>query len=153
MLENKQKNKRNYFRIYFKTPLCASMTIALINNKPINTGKTRVCIEDISASGLRFISNVKMPISEGIILDFVTHIFNDVTQFSGYIVRRNEIENNIWEYGVQFLAVEKTSSEYLEILNKLNIKLKKKYNIDDCSFCEKKSKRECLKLQLIKNKK
>lgn len=153
MTSNANENRRNYFRIYFETPLCGSMTISLINEKPVNTGKTRVCIEDISASGLRFFSTIKIPISQNIIIDFKTDILNENKQFSGYVVRKYEVEEDIWEYGIRFVAVERTSSEYLLILNNLAIKMRKKNNIENCSFCTQEEKRECLKLHLIKNKK
>ncbi|MTI48758.1 PilZ domain-containing protein [Sporosalibacterium faouarense] len=148
MLQKFEKNQRSYFRIYFNNPLCATMTIALVNKKPVNTGRTRVCIEDISASGLRFISNMKMPISEGIILDFQTDILDQSKQFSGFIVRRQALKEDIWEYGVQFIAVDKTSSQYLETFNKLSIKIRKNYNIQDCSFCESDNQEECLKFRI-----
>ena len=148
MNEEAIKNRRNYFRIYFDKPLCSTMSISLINKRPVNTGRSKVCIEDISASGLRFVSNFKMPVSSNVIMDFNTKILGQAMQFSGWIVRRDEIKQDIWEYGVRFLAVEKTSSNYLDVLNKLSLKLRKSNHNDFCSFCSKEDKIECLKLRM-----
>ncbi len=142
-MEKKFENKRNYYRIYFDTPLCSTMTIALVNNKPVNMGKSKVCIKDISAGGLRFICNFEMPISSNVIIDFNTKILGQALQFSGFILRKNVIKENVWEYGVKFVAAEMTSSKYLDTLNKLAIKLNKNYSVD-CAFCSKEDKEKCL---------
>ncbi len=147
MKQEASKNRRNYFRISFDKPLCSTMSISLINNCPVNTGKTKVCIENISASGLKFVSNFKMPISRDVIINFNTKILNQTIQFSGWIVRRDEIEENIWEYGVHFLSAEKTSSKYLDLLNKLTLKLRKNTDNECCSFCSKEDRLECMRLQ------
>lgn len=135
-------NKRNYYRIYFDTPLCSTMTIALVNNTPVNISKSNVCIQDISAGGLRFICNFEMPISSCIIIDFNTKILGQALQFSGYILRRERLKTNTWEYGVTFIATEKTSFKYLDTLNKLEVKLSKNYRVD-CNFCSKEDKTKC----------
>lgn len=50
------KNKRGFYRLESKRPFCANMEIIWIRNNAIQTGNAQVCIDDIAAGGLRFVS-------------------------------------------------------------------------------------------------
>lgn len=51
-------NRRKYFRVECATPICSEVTIVRINNQAVNTGATKVCVEDIGPGGLKFISKL-----------------------------------------------------------------------------------------------
>jgi hypothetical protein len=50
------------------------MTIVKIKDRHIELGMTEPLIEDIGLGGLRFLSNIKLPVNPEIIIEFETEI-------------------------------------------------------------------------------
>ena len=126
-------NRRNYYRLRFKFPLCAEMTIIKFNNEDVNLGYSKLLIEDISIGGLRFLSNMDLPVQRNIILQFETRILDEQLKFTGYIVWKKEI-NNLFQYGVEFNINEKERERFTPILNRLTIQLNKNPLLPSCDF-------------------
>ncbi|WP_094548766.1 PilZ domain-containing protein [Petroclostridium xylanilyticum] len=132
-------NQREYFRIKMEKSLCAQMQIIQFKGKKISTKSTLVCIKDISAGGLRFLSNLKLPINSDIVLAFKTEILQKSIELPGHIVRINELHGNVYEYGVQFLFLDESARPKITaLLDHFSILLHKHIPLDTaCSFCKK----------------
>ena len=130
-------NKRKYNRIKCNIPLCSDVTIIKVNNKRVNTGKTKVCVEDISASGLRFISSLNLPVSPNFIISLETIILKQQLLFKGIIVRKQEIKSGIFAYGAKFLMDDQDVKAFANIVNDLDYVTSKKIKNSDSSLCSK----------------
>jgi hypothetical protein len=136
--------RRRYFRLGLKTPLCAKMTLAMVNNKIINTGTSEVCIEDIGPGGLRFLSHLRIPSNPSITLGFQMNISHELLYVHGKIVREIEIQPGIYEYGVKFNVSESKRDQIIMLVNALAIAIKRKWSISHSSLCSKSDKIVCL---------
>lgn len=133
---NVWENRREYFRIQLIYPLCSDMTIAEIRGKTIETGKTEVLINDIGPGGMRFSSNIKLPINPDILLKVQTQILGKLIELYGPIVRMGEMEKGIYEYGLKFLIDEKERSQVIPLLNELSLRLRQNPFLPNCSFIQ-----------------
>ncbi|WP_138418596.1 EAL domain-containing protein [Aquibacillus sediminis] len=118
------ENKREYFRLSFEYPLGADMTVNRVAGKKVQMGSTEVLIEDISAGGLRFISNVKLPARKDWVLSFHTEVMEQSPTMYGHIVWQHELEDGIYRYGLMFTYEEKDKENMIQLVNKLQVKLK-----------------------------
>lgn len=143
--------RRRYFRLQLKTPLCAKMTLAMINNKIINTGNSEVCIKDIGPGGLRFLSHLKLPSNPNITLGFQMTISHELLYVNGKIVREYEVQPGIFEYGVRFTVSEGKRDQIIMLVNALAIAIRRKWNITHSSLCPKDDQTECLFEKSIKS--
>lgn len=145
-MDTKLNDKRQYFRIYHDTPLCASMVIVLVNGKSIETQSSSVCVHNMGPGGLCFRSNLVLPISQSVLLRFSMKILEEDMTFYGNIVRKTLIENYITEYGVKFNDLYNNRMEIFKFMNKWAISLKRKNPSilkHTSSFCNKSSPIEC----------
>lgn len=115
-------NRRKYFRIELKHCLLAEMTITMFKGRSVRLGSTEVLVRNIGPGGLRFMVGVKLPVNSDILLMFKTQIANQLYVLYGIIVWFNEVEHDIFEYGVQFQLKEKEHNELVNALNILAIK-------------------------------
>ena len=146
MAKTNQTNRRRYYRIECARPICSEITIVKVNNIPVNTGKTKVCIEDISVGGLKFVSKLILPVDSNIIVNFCVVILEQEIILQGFIVRRSELLSGVLQYGVKFLLEDSEIKSVAKILNALeNLKTR---NVKDFgpSFCIK-DKLQCFSLQ------
>ncbi|MDK2933543.1 MAG: hypothetical protein PWP27_1353, partial [Clostridiales bacterium] len=96
-------NQRRYFRIQLDKLLCSKMQLIQIKGTKISTKNTLVCIKNISATGLCFLSHLRLPVNANIVLAFETQILQKTIELPGHIVRMNTLQKNIFEYGVEFI--------------------------------------------------
>jgi hypothetical protein len=136
-------NKRKHIRIKCNVPLCSEVTIIKVNNKKVNTGKTKVCVEDIGAGGLRFISSLDLPVNPNFIVSFETLILKQELLFNGIIVRKQEINNGIFAYGAKFLMDDQDIKAFANVINDLDYVISKKIKNIDSNLCSK-DRMECL---------
>jgi hypothetical protein len=137
-------NKRQYFRHNFHIPLCADMTIFKIKDNQIDTNSTKICILDIGPGGLRFLTNLKLPVNPYVVLEFQTRILDHTLNFHGYIVRKVEGREEFHEYGVKFVLEEQEQMQLTSLLNSLSIRLRRNSRTSSCSFCDKEDNKSCL---------
>ncbi|WP_428909990.1 EAL domain-containing protein [Niallia sp. Krafla_26] len=128
------EERRKFFRMNFDVPLCASMTLTRIHGKDVNLGKTEVLVEDIGLGGLRFLSDIRLPIHRDILLEFKTEILGKTITMYGSIVWMKELKSNIYQYGVEFAIDEQERSHLSKLLNKLAILIRKNPLVPECSF-------------------
>ena len=58
------RERRSFFRMNLQNPLSTYMTLVSINDKKVEIGKTEVLMEDIGPGGIRFLSNIQLPVKE-----------------------------------------------------------------------------------------
>lgn len=112
------RHQREFFRLKLEPPLCADMTIVLVRGKTLETGGTVVLIEDLGAGGLRFLSHLKMPASDQLVLQFETELCAQKLTMYGHVVRCVPWDTDFYEYAVRFTMDE---SQHLEINRLVNL--------------------------------
>ena len=129
--EDDFNNRRDFFRIKFKKPLGADMSIFKIGGKKVSLGSTEVVVFDISAGGLRFLSDIKLPVKSDIVLIFETEILEEELSLYGNVVWMKPYEEEIFEYGLEFVFDEKHREVMLQLLNQLQINIRNQRGIDN----------------------
>lgn len=123
--EKSVRGKRRYFRVDFYQLLEAEMTILSIRGKNVNVGNTKVLIENMGPGGLRFISNIRFPVEKFFILQFTTELLGEKIKVYGYPVWGEKLENNLYQYGLEFTIDENERMELTRLLNQVQIKMRK----------------------------
>lgn len=98
----KTEDNRKFFRVKCKVPICTQISIVKVNNKAVTSGIGNICLEDISPGGLKFLSSLNMPVSDDMIIEFKL-VVDELKSFYGYILRKEELGNSIYRYGVKFI--------------------------------------------------
>ena len=129
-----KQSKRRYYRIHFPYPLGADMTLLSISGRLMKLGKSSILIEDLSVGGLRFISTLNLPVRNDMIFHVETHILGETIQMNGYIVWKEEMNNDLIEYGVEFIIRGAEQAALTKLLNTFDVLLRGKsilpeYNI------------------------
>ena len=128
------EDRRKVFRINLDFPLVASMTLIRIHGRKVELGRTEVLVEDIGLGGLRFLSDIRLPVHREIILEFETKILGNTIKMYGSVVWMRELKSGIYQYGLEFSMDESERSVLTQLLNKLAILLRKNPLVPDCSF-------------------
>lgn len=118
------EEKRKFFRIDFSNLLEADMTILRFDGRDVKVGNTKVVIKNIGAGGLRFISNIRLPITQNIVLQFKTEVLEEIIDVYGYAVWIKEVNCNLYQYGIQFTLDENERAVLIRLLNTFQIKMK-----------------------------
>ncbi|MBB6445139.1 EAL domain-containing protein [Bacillus benzoevorans] len=113
-----ERKNRQYYRLQFPYPLSSSMRLISIAGKDMHLGKSTVLIDDISIDGLRCISTLKLPVRGDVVFQFETEVLHTPLQFLGRIVWKEEQNNNLVEYGFQFMNNEDEQVKLDSTLNK-----------------------------------
>ncbi|MGF9821253.1 PilZ domain-containing protein [Brevibacillus agri] len=122
MAGRSEGHQREYFRLKLEHPLCADMTIVLVKGKKLEIGSAKVLVEDISAGGLRFLSHLKLPASDQLVLQFETELCAVPLKMYGHVVRSQSWEQVYYEYGVRFTMDEVQHQEVNRLVNRLAIR-------------------------------
>lgn len=140
--------RRKYFRVKTFVPICSDMRIMQIKGKFVDTPFTKICVLDLSGGGFRFLSELKLPISSEVVLEFQANILDHTLLLLGHIVRMDIVETHIYEYGVEFEIDENKKSHLIRLLNEMQIDIRNNKTIRGCSFCTKENQIKCLKSRL-----
>ncbi len=130
------QERRKDFRVKCAYPLELDMTIVELNKKKLRLGKTYVLGEDIGPGGLRFTSDIRLPIDVDIVLKFTTRILGSAVSFLGRPVWYKET-GSLHEYGIKFILEDKERSEIIRIFNQMQLKMKQNPLLEDTSFVTK----------------
>lgn len=130
-------NKRKFFRVMLSTPICVQMTITEVRGKVVSTGYTNVCVKDIGAGGLSFVSKLTLPVGNDSKYRFKADFFEREYIFCGVVVRKRDIRTGVYEYGIKFTDVHDEDS-YLALFNRLQVTVRKLSKGNCCNFCKKK---------------
>lgn len=139
-------NNRKYFRVQCKIPICTQMSIVKVDNREVTTGTGHICVEDIGAGGLKFLSGLNLPVSDVLVIEFKLEIAEELIAFYGYIVRKEELQHDIHRYGVKFIKDAVENQKSVKMLNELN----KEGLLNSSNFCCGHVV-ECLKKHEFKN--
>ena len=75
--------RRKFFRIKFPRLLETDLTILEIKGRKVNVGNTKVLVKNIGPGGLCFISNIRLPVDENVILQFRTYLIGEEVRVYG----------------------------------------------------------------------
>ncbi|QRG66808.1 EAL domain-containing protein [Brevibacillus choshinensis] len=118
------ENRRKQLRVPLLYPLRSQMTIIKMKDREIHLEKTEVLLEDLSAGGLRFLSHVNLTVNADIIFQFETEILGGILNVSGYIVWKQELENDIYQYGLEFTINDMEQDRFISQLKLLAYEMK-----------------------------
>jgi diguanylate cyclase (GGDEF)-like protein/PAS domain S-box-containing protein len=144
------ENKRNYFRVELYFPMSSQMTIKKFRDKDIELGRTEILVEDIGLGGLRFISHLLLSVNHEIIFEFEIEILGEVFNLKGRIVWKEENEEGIYRYGVEFLISESERELLAKTLNNLSLQIRKSPLVPNCRLVQS-NKYSYIKNQIKKN--
>lgn len=128
------KDKRKYFRLALPHLLETDMTIIEVNRKKTNVGNTKVLVENIGPGGLCFISNIKLPVTKNVILQFESELLKKEIKVYGFTVWIEELDNNLYKHGVEFTIDENERANLISILNQIQIKMRNNILFADGRF-------------------
>ncbi|WP_027416147.1 PilZ domain-containing protein [Aneurinibacillus terranovensis] len=117
-----EEEKRNFFRQQFPEPLEANAQIVRIREKEVETNILTALILDMSAGGLRFRTHLSFPVTPLVLFNFDIKVLDRIVTVCGSIVRKEEIEKDMFEYGLQFSIDEHKREEITQLLNRLSIR-------------------------------
>ncbi|WP_458413689.1 EAL domain-containing protein [Schinkia sp. CFF1] len=129
--ETSYENRRAYFRIDLPRPLIANMTITALGGKHVKLGTTKVLLEDIGPGGVRFTSNIRLPIRSDLILKISTVILDQEIETMGTIVWCKE-EDHLQQYGLQLTISDKARDTLTGLLNQFQAKLRNRIITETC---------------------
>jgi c-di-GMP-binding flagellar brake protein YcgR len=142
---DKYSNRRKFFRVQLEVPLCSDISIVKINDRPIDSSSTKICVSDLSAGGLLFNSNLNFPVDESILFEFHTKLLDVNLKVLGKIVRKQEWKEGIFQYGVSFVIHDMEREPLIKLLNNLSIKLRNRGRLSNTSVCSKRDIIKCLR--------
>jgi diguanylate cyclase (GGDEF)-like protein/PAS domain S-box-containing protein len=107
-----EDNRRQHFRVDLSDPLVGQVTIAKLNERELSLGFSDILVLDISPGGLRFVSKLRLPTKNDILLRFHLKLMDRPTELFGYVVWNRSVTDDLFQYGVQ-LMVDEGASEFL----------------------------------------
>lgn len=127
------QNRRRYYRINLLFPLSSRMTLISILGNKVDLGSTEVLIEDIGPGGIRFLSNIHLPIRPDITYQFETKIMGETKTFNGHVVWKEEVRG-LFQYGLKFKMDECQRDELVKFLNHFSLQLRNNPFVPNCDF-------------------
>ena len=110
------------------------MTIVEVKGRRVSVGKTKVLVKNMGPGGLCFISDIKLPVERDLVLSFSTELMGNTLVLLGYTVWSNELQDNLYEYGIEFIIDENTRTELTRVLNQVQIRMRKTVIFTEGSF-------------------
>ncbi|MFC4802130.1 PilZ domain-containing protein [Neobacillus sp. GCM10023253] len=106
------KTKEKDFRVNIHFPLESELTLI---NVEANLENVIVIVENVGPGGLRFISNLNLRNDQEVIYSLNSDVLEDKILLPGTVIWKEELSNELYQYGVHFNTPETTRS----YLNKL----------------------------------
>jgi len=100
--KNPDRNKRKFLRIRLPEKLEADMSVIDVPGQKFRVGNTRVDIKNIGARGMCIASNLRLPVNKDLTLQFKITKLGNNKKIYGYPVWTHEVDENFYEYGVEF---------------------------------------------------
>ena len=129
-----REESRKFFRIKFTDLLEGDMTILGIDDRKVKLGYTKVLINNMGPGGVCFISNIRLPVKMSIILQFKTELLGEEISVYGCPVWAEEVQGNLYEYGIKFTFEENERSALIRVLNQFQVKNKNNFGFTDGRF-------------------
>jgi len=129
-----KEERRRFFRINLPLPLESVLEVLEIKGRKVNVGNTKVLIKNIGPGGLCFVSDIKFPVQNSIILQFTFQLLDEEIKVRGNIVWAGKTEDNLNQYGIEFTIDENERADLIKILNQVQIKVRKNILFSEGSF-------------------
>ena len=113
------EDRRKFFRVKFSKLLEANLTLKEFRGKNVNVGNTKVLVKNIGSGGLCFISNIRIPTEQSIVLQFTTKLTGKEIKLYGSPVWSDETIDDFYEYGLEFRISENERMQLLKLLNEV----------------------------------
>jgi len=142
---NQVENMRQFYRLETSMPLCSLMEIIRIKDNAIQSGKAKVCVDDISGGGLKFVTDLQFLVEERVVFQFELQLLNETFKTQGVIVRKRKLDDDLNEYGVQFTMEDSVTARLTQTINQLSVLVQRTPHPSSCTFCDQKERRGCFK--------
>ncbi|MBB6453093.1 diguanylate cyclase (GGDEF)-like protein/PAS domain S-box-containing protein [Salirhabdus euzebyi] len=120
------KKKRRFYRITFDFPLAGSFTIDSVRGKKVHVGNTPILVKDVSAGGLNFLSDIKLPPKTDLLIKVSAKMGDYSLEQIARVVWSSEQEDQLYEYGIEFIASEQEQEVLLKRMNIIQAQLRKR---------------------------
>ncbi len=131
------KSNRKYFRISLKCPICSELRILREGKGSMATSSsTNICIKDIGPGGLKFKSDLKLPVDSQLTLEFNFQLLGIKFNLRGKVVRA-VTKKGYYQYGVRFYIDEKNRALLARTCNNVAILYRNRIALYDTHLCEK----------------
>lgn len=113
-----QENRRQHFRVRMTQPVEVMMIV--------NGAKLPILLIDLSAGGMRYVSDVKFPVNEIYTYDIEINLLNNKVSITGQVIRCVNVPGGLFDYGFIFNTDQKEQvSAVYQLSNELNIFIRK----------------------------
>ena len=126
--------KRKYFRFVFPQHVIGKMTIIEVNNQKIEVGATPILLDNISIGGIKFLSNLKLPINSNMKFNFQFTLMNYPFEIEGILKWVAEEFGDLYSYGVSFSTNGILEGAIASIINRMSTIHNKNERIPDTDF-------------------
>ncbi|WDV47613.1 PAS domain S-box protein [Clostridiaceae bacterium M8S5] len=136
------KKDRKYYRVALRQSICAKIHLQQnMKDSVMGFSPTNVCITNISAGGLCFISNERLPEYEEYEILFEFKLLGELLNLRGDIVRFGKVKGK-YEYGVRFIIDENERDKLMKILNNVTVINRNLLDLYDTDLCTELCKKD-----------
>nr|WP_106782342.1 EAL domain-containing protein [Lysinibacillus timonensis] len=132
--KDKGIEKREFFRFHFPHLVLGNMTIIEVNQRRVQVGATPILLENISLGGIKFLSNLKLPINSNMKFKFDFQLINQTFEIEGTLKWITDEFGNIFSYGVSFHVDRVLEDTLAPIINRMSALNKINKRIPDTEF-------------------
>jgi hypothetical protein len=122
------------FRVKLFYYLDSYMKIKSIKGKRVDLNIAKVLINDIGPSGLKFISNLTLPVNSIVIYNFKTIVLSETINVSGFIVWAEKSLIGLYAYGIRFVNSDNEERHLIKIFNALQNGIHNAPLLSECDF-------------------
>lgn len=117
-------DKRVFFRHKLHSSAFIKLSIHMVRHKVVKSKSTKVELQNLSASGLKFFSQLAFPVDDQVMFKFTVSLLKERVTFLGRIVRR-EVQGDGYEYGVEINSDEFFKKDLQKMISELETRKKK----------------------------
>lgn len=128
------EDRRKFFRLEFHDLLETTLSIQKIAGRSVQVGNTKVLVKNIGPGGLCFISSIRFPVDQDVLFRFTAELSKEQLVAEGQVVWSSERDDDLFEYGVEFLCDENERSALVRLLGRIQILMKNDLLFSDGSF-------------------
>ncbi len=126
--------KRKFFRFTFPHLVIGKMTIVEVNAKKVEVGATPILLENISLGGIKFQSNLKLPINSNMKFKFEFQLMNQTFEIEGILKWIVDEFGDIYSYGVSFFSNGIIEASLASVINRMSTIHNKNERIPNTEF-------------------
>lgn len=108
-----------WLKSMFELPIKARISIVRIQEREVHSNRTLIYIHDVSTDGLKFMSDLKFPVLDHVILKFEFTFFKQDFSLYGHVVERNDLDNSFFEYDVQIDVEQPEQESFIQLMKQM----------------------------------